>query len=52
MSHGVIISVYQCNNDISRSDGTFVSMLEMGYRDGKKSVSNTLIQSLHRVRRQ
>ena len=50
--HGVIILVYQCNNGISRSDGTFVSMLELGYRDGRESVSNTLIQSLHRDRRQ
>jgi hypothetical protein len=51
-SHGVIILVYQCNNGISRSDGTFVSMLEMGYRDGRESASNTLIHSLHRLRRQ
>ena len=48
----VIILVYQCNNGISKFDGFFVSMLGMGYGDGTKSVSNTLIQSLRRIRRQ
>ena len=38
----VIILVYQCNNGISRCDGTFVSMLEMGYRDGRESVNKEL----------
>ena len=48
----VIILVYQRNNGISRFDGIFVSMLEMGYWDGSESASNTLIHSLNRLRRQ
>ena len=28
---GILTLVYQCNNGISRFDGIFVSMLEMGY---------------------
>ena len=38
----VIILVYQCNNGISICDGTFVSMLEMGYRDDRESVNKEL----------
>ena len=43
----VIILGYQCNNGISRFDGTFVSMLEMGYRDARESVLNSLIHTQH-----
>lgn len=48
---GVIILLYQCNNGISRFDGIFVSSLEMGYWDDKESVLNTLVHSLHPLRR-